>query len=95
MRNYQVTMLREQSEGPSLQTVEVRYGKKISVGDRVSVDRENFRDKVGTYVGRNYKRKQLKIHFEEFGGCDLLCFPYELRRIAVVGKENVSAEDVE
>lgn len=96
MRNFQVTMMREQSDGPSLQTAEVRYGHKIVVGDRVSVDRENFRDKVGVYVGRNYKRRMLKVHFTEFGGCDLLCYAQELRRISVVGKaENITAEDVE
>jgi hypothetical protein len=77
------------------QQVWLSGGKIIKVGDRVSVNRDGWRDKIGVYIGKNYKRKQLKIHFEEFGGADLLCYPNELRRLAVVGKENVSAEDVE
>jgi hypothetical protein len=70
-----------------LQSVLVRYGKKIVIGDRVSVNRDGWRYKVGTYVGKNNQRKQLKVHFEEFGGADLLCYPNELRRLAA-GEDN-------
>jgi len=86
-----------QDEMPELplNKVQVRHGKKIVLGDKVGLDRENFRDKVGVYIGKNYKRKQLKVHFTEFGGCDVLCYPHELRRLAIVGQEAVSAQDVE
>jgi hypothetical protein len=95
MRVGESVRLREAVPEQPLQSVQVQYGKKIVMGDRVSVNRDGWRHLVGMYCGKNYKKKKLEVRFEEFGGAFLLCHPQELRRISVVGKENVSAEDVE
>jgi hypothetical protein len=62
-------------------------GLVISVGDRVGVDRDGWRDKVGTYEGKDYAKKKLRIRFDECGGALLLCYASELSLIPVVGGE--------
>jgi hypothetical protein len=91
-----VAMMRERVEGQPQQSVHVQNGHKITIGDRVSVNRDGWRDKIGMYIGKDYEKKKLRIRFEEFGGALLLCYARELRRISVVGKEeNITTEDVE
>ena len=85
-----------EEDAPKLQSAHVEGGRRIVVGDRVSVNRDGWRDKAGMYIGKDYKRGKLQIRFDEFGGALLLCYARELRRISVVGKEeNITAEDVE
>jgi hypothetical protein len=68
--------------GPGVQSVYVWSGgqhrHRIIVGDRVSVDRDGWRDKVGIYVGKDYKSGRLKIQFEQHGGALLFCFSGEV-----------------
>ena len=54
-------------------------GKCIKVGDPVRVLRHGWRDKIGTYLGKDYAKKKLKIRFDECGGALLLCYVSELR----------------
>jgi transcription antitermination factor NusG len=81
------TRTRQEIPEQPKQQVWLAGGKVIKVGDTVSVNRDGWRDKIGVYVGKNYKRKQLKVHFEEFGGAELFCYPNELRRLPA-GEDN-------
>jgi hypothetical protein len=76
-----------EENAPKLQSVHMGEGRRIVVGDRVGVNRDGWRDKIGTYVGKDYTKGKLKIRFEEFGGALLLCYGRELQWISVVGNE--------
>lgn len=77
-----LTAMQLEDGAPKLQSVHVAGGsRRIVVGDRVGVDRDGWRDKIGTYLGKDYARNKLKIQFDEFGGALLLCYAHELRWI--------------
>jgi hypothetical protein len=70
-------------------SVKLLTGQKVVVGDRVGVDRDGWRDKIGTYLGKDYAKNRLKVRFDECGGALLLCYARELRWISVVGSEQL------
>jgi hypothetical protein len=80
-------LIEERPAGQGLQSAVVQNGHRIVVGDRVGVNRGGWRDKVGMYLGKDYRTGKLKVRFEEFGGALLLCYASELRRMDIVGNE--------
>jgi transcription antitermination factor NusG len=68
-------------DGKGLQSAIVQFGRRIVVGDKVTVIRAGWIGRIGTYIGKDYRKGKLKIQFTEFGGTLLLCYAQELRRI--------------
>jgi len=84
IRNITQEFFNEPNAGHGEQPIHTRGGNgpRIVKGDRVRVSRDGWRDKIGTYVGREPRSKRVLVRFEENGGAVLHCYPSELIAVA-------------
>ncbi len=79
MSNERQNMLGDPEHRHGAQAIHVQ-GVRVAKGDKVKIDRDGWRDKVGRYVGKD-KSNRVRVRFEEHGGAVLLCQARELRLV--------------